>query len=73
MDLAVCEKCRAEIRWIIGPDGRRLALDPQAGVIGNVVIERVDESGKEHGRPLGADEDSDLARFVPHSATCRGK
>lgn len=70
MNLSTCKDCHQEIRWIITPKGKRMALDPQPCAIGNVVIDRLDDKNQEYGHVLKKDEDPVALRYVPHVATC---
>lgn len=70
MNLGECNACGAEVRWILTPKGKRMPIDPDSGSLGNVVIDRIDSKGVEHGHVLKKDEDPTTPRYVPHFATC---
>lgn len=73
MNLGRCHDCNAEIRWLLTKNNKRLAVDPDANDKGNVVVDRIDLGGNEHCRVLGRNENTTLARLMPHIASCSAR
>lgn len=48
-----CRSCKVRIRWIMMPSGKRNPCDPAPNPDkGNIVIDREDEHGMEHGHVI---------------------
>ena len=66
--VSVCRSCGAPIRWVETDRDRRMPLDPEAHLEGNLVV--VVEGGRTIARMFQPLFDVDAERYRSHFVTC---
>jgi hypothetical protein len=63
-----CHSCGAVVVWAVTDAGKRMPVDPDPTVVGNLILERRDGQDRVTSAPPVAT--SEPKRWVSHFATC---
>lgn len=68
--MAQCRSCGAPVLWVLTKGGRKVPLDPQSVLNGNLVITREETKSGCLPRVAYVAPEPDVERFVAHFASC---